>query len=227
MFSVVILNLLPSQSIWYYMYILIIIYINYLLLLSSIYTFSSWINFINLKQKNINYIIVLGSGLIGDKVTPLLASRINKGIAVYNRNPNSKIIMSGGKGSDEIIAESEAMKHYAIKQGINSEDIIIENQSKSTEENLIFSNKLILDHSKIAIITNYYHLFRALIIAKQENIKCIGYGAKTKLYFSLNAFIREFIGYLYLKRRFHFTLLFIFTTLYTASVLFIKLYLNL
>lgn len=225
-FSAKLLSLLPDYSIWYYGYILLTIYINYLLFLSSVYTVSSWINFINLKQTNLNYIIILGAGLIGDKVTPLLANRITKGIEVYNRNSNSKIIMSGGQGDDELMPESEAMKNYAIKQGVASEDIIIENQSTSTEENLIFSNKLIPEHSNIAIVTNYYHLYRALAIAKDKNIQCIGYGAKTKLYFSLNAFIREFIGYLYLKRKFHLAILIIFTIIYITSAIFIEVYIR-
>lgn len=223
-FSTQLLNLLPDNSIWYYAYILITIYINYLLFLSSIYTVSSWINFINFKETNLRYIIILGSGLIGDQVTPLLANRITKGIEIYKRNPKSKIIMSGGQGDDEIIAESKAMKIYAEKKGIPSEDIIIENQSKNTEENIIFSNKLIPSQCKVAIVTSYYHLFRALIIANEKNINCIGYGAKTKFYFSLNAFIREFIGYLYLKRKFHVGFLILITIIYVIIIIFSKVY---
>ncbi|WP_436883301.1 YdcF family protein [Mammaliicoccus sciuri] len=224
--SAKLLSILSDYSIWYYGYILITIFVYYLLFLSSIYTISSWINFINLRQYNLNYIIILGAGLIGDKVTPILASRINKGIEIYKRNPNSKIIMSGGQGDDELIAESQAMKNYAISLGIPSQDIIIENQSKNTEENLTFSNKLIPNTSKVAIVTNYYHLFRALVIAKDKNIRCIGYGAKTKLYFSLNAFIREFIGYLYLKRKFHLVIIIIFTIVYIPTVIFVENYIR-
>ncbi|MCJ1785652.1 YdcF family protein [Mammaliicoccus sciuri] len=225
-FSSQILSVLHDYSIWFYIYILIMLYIYYLLILSSIYTVSSFLNFINLKKNNLSYIIILGSGLIGDKVTPLLANRINKGIEVYKFNPHSKIIMSGGQGDDEIIAESEAMKRYAIEQGVPSEDIKIENQSTNTEENLIFSYRLIPDGFKVAIVTNYYHIFRALVIARDNHIPCIGYGAHTKLYFSLNAFIREFIGYLYLKRKFHLVILILFTIIYIILVILSKVYIR-
>ena len=53
------------------------------------------------------------------------------------------------------------------------------------------------DGEKFAIIINYHHLFKALLIAKEEKISCTGYGEKTRTYFSLNAFMRELIGYLF------------------------------
>ena len=56
---------------------------------------------------------------------------------------------------------------------------------------------------QIIIVTTAYHVFRALILAKQQGIRCVGFGAKTKWYFTLNAFIREFIGYLCLSWKKH------------------------
>ena len=56
---------------------------------------------------------------------------------------------------------------------------------------------------QIIIVTTAYHVFRALILAKQPGIRCVGFGAKTKLYFTLNAFIREFVGYLRLTWKKH------------------------
>ena len=49
---------------------------------------------------------------------------------------------------------------------------------------------------RFAIVTNSYHVYRALVLAKRLGLQCIGYGAKTKWYFTLNAFVREFIAYL-------------------------------
>lgn len=56
---------------------------------------------------------------------------------------------------------------------------------------------------KIIIVTTAYHVFRALILARKQGMKCVGFGAKTKWYFTLNAFIREFIGYLSLTWKMH------------------------
>lgn len=119
-------------------------------------------------------------------------------------NPNAVLIMSGGQGSGEDIPESEAMAAYEVDKGVDADRIIKEQKSVSTEENLLFSRKLMEKKTpKIIIVTTAYHVFRALILAKQQGIKCVGFGAKTKWYFTLNALIREFIGYLSLTWKRH------------------------
>ena len=179
-----------------YVYLFINLVIIYLIFIMMMYTLTSWINLVNIKTKKLDYVVVLGAGLMGKKVTPLLAARINRGIEVYRRNPGSKIIMSGGQGPDEEIPEAVAMAKYAEEEGIPKQDIIVEDKSKTTRENLIFSHRLIKSDSRFAIVTNSYHVYRALVLAKRLGLQCIGYGAKTKWYFTLNAFVREFIAYL-------------------------------
>lgn len=188
--------------------------------LSFSYTVASLLNLVNPFAKPLDYIIVLGAGLNGEEVTPLLASRIDKGIAIYQKNQGSKLIMSGGQGADEVISEAQAMTNYALKQGVPLYDILLENQSTNTKENIRFSVAMMEEDKKqFAIVTNHYHLFRALLFARQEGVKCIGYGAKTKFYFSLNAFIREFIGYLTMSWKWHLALLGLLTVAYLAIVL--------
>ena len=179
-----------------YVYLFINLVIIYLIFIMMMYTLTSWINLVNIKTKKLDYVVVLGAGLMGKKVTPLLAARINRGIEVYRRNPGSKIIMSGGQGPDEEIPEAVAMAKYAEEKGVPKKDIIVEDKSKTTRENLIFSHRLIKSDSRFAIVTNSYHVYRALVLAKRLGLQCIGYGAKTKWYFTLNAFVREFIAYL-------------------------------
>ena len=65
--------------------------------------------------------------------------------------------------------------------------------------------------STFCIVTNSYHVYRALVLAKRQGLKCIGYGAKTKWYFTLNAFIREFIAYLVITKRMQCTIIGFFT----------------
>lgn len=179
-----------------YPYIFLWLVIIYLVTIMMMYTLTSWINLVNIKTKKLDYVVVLGAGLMGKRVTPLLAARINRGIEVYRRNPGSKIIMSGGQGPDEEIPEAVAMAKYAEEKGVPKKDIIVEDKSKTTRENLIFSHKLMKPDSRFAIVTNSYHVYRALVLAKRLGLQCIGYGAKTKWYFTLNAFVREFIAYL-------------------------------
>ena len=177
----------------------------YVLLLLAMYSLSAVLNLFHLKKKrNADYIVVLGAGIIGDKVTPLLAARIEKGIELLRYNPNAILIMSGGQGPGEDIPESQAMAAYAVDKGVDMEKIIMEQKSVSTQENLRFSRELMCKRKpEIIIVTTAYHVFRALILARQQGIRCVGFGAKTKWYFTLNAFIREFVGYLRLTWKKH------------------------
>ena len=185
----------------------------YLLFLMAMYCVSAILNLIHIgKAKNLDYIIVLGAGIKGKRVTPLLASRIDKGIELLKYNPNAKLILSGGMGPGEDIPEGVAMADYAKQNGVSEEKIVIEDKSKNTYENLLFSSKLMgKENPKIALVTTSYHVFRALVFAKKLNIPCIGYGSKTKWYFTLNALIREYIGYLSISYRFHMLVILFYT----------------
>lgn len=177
----------------------------YVLSLMAMYSLSAILNLIHLKKnRNADYIVVLGSGISGKTVTPLLAAWIERGIELLNCNSDAVLIMSGGQGHGEDIPESVAMAAYAVDKGVDAERIILEQKSVSTEENLLFSRKLMdKEAPKIVIVTTAYHVFRALILAKQKGMKCVGFGAKTKWYFTLNALIREFVGYLRLTWKKH------------------------
>lgn len=187
------------------LYVIISFSTVYVLSLMAMYSLSAILNLIHLKKnRNADYIVVLGSGIIGKKVTPLLAARIERGMELLYSNPNAVLIMSGGQGPGEDIPESVAMAAYAVGKGVDAERIIMEQKSVSTEENLLFSRKLMdKEAPKIVIVTTAYHVFRALILAKQQGLKCVGFGAKTKWYFTLNALIREFVGYLRLTWKKH------------------------
>ena len=119
-------------------------------------------------------------------------------------NKDLVFIPSGGKGNDEVIAEGEAIKNYLVSKGIKPKKIIVENKSKNTYENIKFSSKLIKEkNANIAFSTTNYHVFRAGLIATSQGLNVEGIGSKTKLYFGINAFIREFIGTLYSERKKH------------------------
>lgn len=187
------------------LYVLISLSAIYVLALMAVYLLSAALNLFHWKKhRGADYIIVLGAGVIGTRVTPLLAARINRGIELLHYNPDAVLIMSGGQGTGEDIAEGEAMARYAEQKGVNLEKIIIEGKSRSTEENLSFSRELMdRDRPRVIVVTTAYHVFRALLLARHHGLKCVGFGAKTKWYFTLNALIREFIGYLHLTWKKH------------------------
>ncbi len=187
------------------LYVLISLAAVYVLALMAVYLLSAALNLFHLKKRRgADYIIVLGAGVIGTRVTPLLAARIDKGIELLHDNPDAVLIMSGGQGPGEDIAEGEAMARYVEQKGVDLGKIIVEGKSTSTEENLLFSRELMdRDRPRVIVVTTAYHVFRALLLAKQQGLKCVGFGAKTKWYFTLNALIREFVGYLSLTWKQH------------------------
>lgn len=163
-----------------------------------------------------DFVIILGSKIRKDgTLTPLLKGRVDKAIEFGNKQyeiSKKKIVYipSGGKGSDESIAEAEAMKNYLLEKGIKKSQIIIEDKSTSTSENMEFSKNIINSvdkDAKICFSTTNYHVFRSGVIACENGIDCEGMGSSTKWYFYANALIREFIANLVQERRNHIILL--------------------
>lgn len=215
----------PLGGVWGTIYFYFSLVLIYFTVYAVGYTVAAALNLVNIR-KQADYVVVLGSGLMGDQVTPLLAARIDCGIEVYRKNPGSKLIMSGGQGPDEDVPEGVAMTRYAVSRGVPEADIIVEDRAVNIRENLLFSYALMPEVAegktpKVALATTNYHLFRALLLARSLNLKCWGAGAPTKVYFAVNAFIREFIGYLSMTRRRHIITLSLFTVLYIVLELFV------
>ena len=123
------------------------------------------------RKSHFNYVVVLGSGLInGERVSKLLAQRIDKGIKVYQKSgPPCKIIMSGGQGPDEKISEAQAMKNYAVTNGAAEKDVLLEDTSTNTMENLHNSQKILQGREgkhDTAVVTSQYHVMRVNVYAK-------------------------------------------------------------
>ncbi|SNV71742.1 putative lantibiotic resistance protein [Mammaliicoccus stepanovicii] len=173
-------------------------YLNLMFISHNIY---AWLISAISKRKKSQYIIVLGAGIIGDKVTPLLKARLDKAIKLQRKNKNTKIIVSGGQGDDEIISEAEAMKQYLLNNGVLNETIIKEEKSTNTEENLIYSYRIMekMDaHPFSIIVSNHFHILRAGLISKKLKMKATVTGGSSKKYFYPNAYVREFIAILYM-----------------------------
>lgn len=150
----------------------------------------------HIKEKNdLDYIIVLGAQVYKDKPSSVLKYRLDRAITYLNENPNALCIVSGGKGENEPFSEGYGMKEYLVKNNIAENRIIIEDKSKSTKENLINSKKIINDETKtIGIVTNNFHMYRALLIAKKENINAYGVVASSKALYLPNNLLREFLA---------------------------------
>lgn len=151
------------------------------------------------KQVNFDYIIVLGAGL-KDGLTPnkILSNRLDKAMKVFRKTMSSSyIVVSGGQGSDELVSEAEAMKNYLIDHGIKNHEIIIEDKSTNTYENIRNSYEIIQKRKgrqQIAVVTSDFHVYRAVLLCKQFNFQATGIGAHTAFYYWPTAMIREYVA---------------------------------
>lgn len=169
----------------------------------AVYCLSALVNLTHFKTPhNLDQIVVLGSGIFQDQVPPLLQSRIAKGISLQKVNPKALLILSGGQGPNESIPEGEAMEKWALSHGAIPARTIAEKKSANTWQNLEYSRRLFPNPAgQTAIVTTRYHVFRALLLSKKQGFKALGFGSKTKWYFSLNALLREFAAYLSMTRK--------------------------
>ena len=147
-------------------------------------------------------VIVLGAGLIKGKVPPLLASRLDAGMAVADGAGDEEkplLIVSGGQGSDEVRSEASAMAEYLVSKGVPEQRILQENLSRTTQENLA-NTKVMLEQEGItgplAVVTNNFHAFRAALLLSREGLKGYAVGAPTARYYWPAAVIREYVAIL-------------------------------
>ena len=129
---------------------------------------------------DVDCIIILGAGIWGDKPSPMLEDRLLEGIKLYQNNVADKIIMSGDHGRKEY-DEVNIMKNYAIEKGIPSENIFMDHAGFSTYES-IYRAKDIFEAKNVVIVTQKYHLYRALYIANQLGLEAYGVGADPRQY---------------------------------------------
>ncbi|MFK0254390.1 YdcF family protein [Streptomyces sp. NPDC090445] len=156
-------------------------------------------------RSEVDYVVVLGSGLVGgERVPPLLASRLEKGRriqaaqAARNGGKVPLLLVSGGQGPDEKLAEARAMADWLIAQGVAPELIRLEDRSRTTDENLAFSRALMEEETgpdyRCVVVTNNFHAFRAAMTARKAGVNGQVVGSPTARYFWPSATIREFVA---------------------------------
>ena len=152
-----------------------------------------------------DYIIILGCRIRPDgSLYPLIRGRVERAIAFTRAQAAATgkkaiLVPSGGQGSDEPLSESEAMAAYLLEKGVPKDEILPENRSQTTKENLTFSKALISEknqNARVAFSTSSYHVCRGGILAEEMGWNIDGMGSHTKWYFWPNAFLREFVGLL-------------------------------
>lgn len=169
---------------------------------------------------NQDYILILGCAIRKDgTLYPLLKGRADRAVAFYQKQKQQTghapvLVPSGGQGSDEVIAEGEAVRRYLLSCGIPQSDILAETASENTLQNMRFSKALIdarTPDANVIFSTTNYHVFRSGVLAQSVGLHADGIASKTKWYFWPNAQIREFVGLLVKGWKLHLLLVVLLT----------------
>ena len=150
-------------------------------------------------DSDLEYVIVLGASVKGEKPGRTLELRLDKAAEYALQNPETIMILSGGRSAGQTETEAEVMKRYLLEKGVKDEQMILETNSTSTVENIAYSRMIIdvlrkqkqehhqderalpaylpsvmmqrPDHSReIGILTSNFHLYRALQVAKKQGM---------------------------------------------------------
>lgn len=136
---------------------------------------------------DVDCILILGAGIRGNSPSPMLEDRLLQGISLYENNVSPKILVSGdhmNKDYDEV----NVMKDYLVGNKIPSQDVFMDHAGISTYDS-IYRAKYIFQAKKIVIVTQQYHLYRALYIADQLGLEAYGIASNPRTY--TNQSIRE------------------------------------
>lgn len=161
------------------------------------------------RPRHADAVVVLGAGLRGTEPTPLLAARIDRGVAMLRElrdaGSDAVLVLSGGQGADEVVSEAEAMARYAERAGVPRERMVLEDRSTTTEENLRNSRALLAsrgaEDARMVVVTSNYHALRAAQLTEQLGLDAEVVGARTASWFVPAGFLREFVAVVAMYRR--------------------------
>jgi len=150
-------------------------------------------------EEKSNYLMILGAGLRGEVPSTALFQRLYTSLEYIETNPNVKIVVSGGKGASESITEAEAMKKFLIRHGVSKNNIIKEERSTNTFENMKFTAQILKkldkkENIEVTVVTNNFHMFRAKFLAQRQGLKVYGYPAPLHPMLVPTCFAREYLA---------------------------------
>ena len=152
--------------------------------------------------KDLDYIIVLGAQMRGNAPSIIFKYRLDAAYEYLLNNPGTVCIVSGGRGWNEFVAEGEGGKDYLVAKGISADRIIAESKAVDTRENIRYSLDMIGQMKDetgrpetIGILTNNFHVFRAVHLAKgMTEHEIHGIAVYTLSWYLPNNMVRECFG---------------------------------
>lgn len=155
--------------------------------LISIYRYSKVVS-----HRDSDAAIVLGAAAWGTEPSPVLRERLNHAINLYQNKQVRKIITTGGKLIDTDLSEAEVSRKYLVQNGIPRRDILIEDSSRRTLDNLGFARVTCRKQniSTVLIVSDPYHMKRAMLVAKHFGYDAEPSPTQTSMYQSRNTKLR-------------------------------------
>lgn len=150
--------------------------------------------------EQVDYVVVLGAKVRDDGPSVSLWDRIYAARDYLEAHPHTVAVLSGGKGKDEPMSEAQCMFTELLALGIEPGRLWQEDKAESTWENIRYSLDLIQKETgarptKIGVLSSEYHLFRASLFAKKNQVEFVGIPARTsRLSQRINHFMREVAG---------------------------------
>lgn len=142
-------------------------------------------------------VIVLGCRIWGSTPSRALVARANAAKEHLEKNPDAVAVLSGGQGSDENLSEAQAMYNILVEGGIDPGRLYLEDKSTSTDENILFSKKIIEEKGlskNVAIATSDYHQKRAEMICKKNGLTATSLPSQSSKYTIPTFYTREVFG---------------------------------
>lgn len=138
-------------------------------------------------------LVVLGAGLRPDGApSEALAYRLDAALEYLEDNPQTRCVVSGGQGSGEVRAEADAMADYLTGRGLDEGRLTLEDRSEDTAENVRNSVVLLAPGETVGIVTNDFHLYRALRIAARNGLPdAAGLAAPSNPFYLPQSVLRE------------------------------------
>ena len=124
--------------------------------------------------------IILGCRVMpGGEPSILLQDRLDTALDYLDDHPDMTVVVSGGQGNNEPTSEAARMADYLEEHGVDSDQILLEDQSSNTKENLIYSRELLEEHGivvlrdEVLVVSNGFHLTRAQMLAERYGYKSV------------------------------------------------------
>lgn len=159
------------------------------------------------EARGAEYVIVLGTRVEGEAPSRALAARARAAAVYLSAHPLALAVTTGGRGPREAISEAECIRRELVARGVAEERILIEDASRTTCENLRFARALIGREAFVVVVSDGYHLYRAIRLAKGAGFaRALGVSSGTLDLLLPHDMMREFLASVVDAWRGHMTL---------------------